>query len=135
MKKIVFILLFLSINSFSYSQSDSGLVGMWKSLVRASNKKTIPTFFVLNSDNSYVWGVDSATADTLSGYSTGIWNLTDDGEIKFVPSDTSREIRYYRPSGNNMYQYKYYEKDGKKAPVYMLEMDFYIERISYYSEK
>jgi hypothetical protein len=103
---------------------------MWKCTVRASNnKKTVPAFFILNSNGSYVWGIDSVTADTLEGYSTGSWNLTDEGEIKLIPSDSSAEIRYYKPSGDNMYKYAYYEMDGKKMPVQMLEMDFYIEKL------
>jgi uncharacterized alpha/beta hydrolase family protein len=78
MKKLFLILSLFLITSFSFAQSDSELVGMWKCTVQASNnKKTIPTFFILNSDGSYVWGIDSVTSDTLNGYSTGIWNFTD----------------------------------------------------------
>ena len=135
MNKLIVVILFLFLSSFSFAQSDSELTGMWKSIVQASNKKTVPTYFNLNSDGSYVWGVDSATSEPLPGSSAGTWNLTEDVEIKFIPSDTSSEIRYYKSSGDSMYKYQYYEKDGKKVPVYMLEMDFYIMKISKESGK
>jgi hypothetical protein len=34
-----------------------------------------------------------------------------------------------------MYKYEHYEKDEKKVPVYMLEMDFYIEKYFPVSDK
>lgn len=104
---------------------------MWKSYVKAGNKpNTTQTYMVFNSDGSFLWNIDSLESDPMKNSSGGRWSVTDEGEIKLVPADTLTGVRYYRPSGNNIYIYTYKEKNGKKVKVFMLEMDFYIEKIS-----
>lgn len=131
MKKLFFIVAILFASSFSFAQSDSNFVGMWKSYVKAGNKpNTTQTYMVFNSDGSFLWNIDSLESDPMKNSSGGRWSVTDEGEIKLVPADTLTAVRYYRPSGNNIYIYTCEEKNGKKVKVFMLEMDFYIEKIS-----
>lgn len=130
MKNLILIIAVVVVTSSSHAQSDSGYAGLWKAIVHASNKLTVPTFFMLNSDGTYNWGIDSAAYDPLKNATAGTWSISNDGEIKLIPSDTAAEIRYYQLQEKNLYKYKYSEKNGKKEPVYMLEMDFYIEKIS-----
>ena len=136
MKKLYLVLSLFFVTSFTFAQTNSDFVGMWKSIVKASGfKTTTPTYLVLNADGTFIWGIDSTASDPMKGTSGGTWGVTNEGEIKFIPADTSAEIRYYQLSGNNRYKYEYTEKNGKKVPVYMLEMDFYIEKISSNTEK
>lgn len=130
--------IFLFISSISFAQSKSDIVGTWKDMVQVSGLKannTSSIYMVFYEDNSFIWGIDSTASDPMARTSNGVWSLTDDGEIKIVPNDTSAEIRYYRPNGENIYKYEYTEKYGKKVPVYMLEMDFYIQKVSINTEK
>lgn len=138
MRKLFLILIFLFITTISYAQTKSDIVGTWKDIVKVSGLKgnnAAPTYMVLNEDNTFIWGIDSTASDPLIRASTGVWVLTDEGEIKIIPNDSSAEIRYYKPSGENLYKYEYTEKNGEKVPVYMLEMDFYIEKIYTDSDK
>ena len=131
MKNYFLTIIILFISSISFAQSISDYTGMWKSIVKASGLKaqnSYPTYLVLNDDGNYILGIDSTDSDPMKNSSGGKWSVNDEGEIKFIPADTSAEIRYYVPNGIR-YKYEFTEKDGKKIPVNMLEMDFYIEKV------
>jgi hypothetical protein len=129
MKKTFLILVLFLISSFSFAQEKSGYAGMWKAIVKAGNKPTTPTYVSLNPDFTYIWGIDSSQSDPIKGVSKGTWDITSENEIKFIPDNTTDEICYYSPKGENMYKYDFVEKNGVKSKVRMLEMDLYIQKI------
>ena len=71
MKKSFFLILIIFASSFCYSQTKSDLAGMWKSMVDAGMKKTNPTYFALNADGTYIWGIDSIKSDPNKSSSKG----------------------------------------------------------------
>ena len=129
MKKIFLILVLCVTASFSFSQDKSGYAGMWKAIVKVGNKRTTLTYVSLNPDFTYIWGIDSSQSDPMKGVSKGTWDITSENEIKFIPDITTDEIRYFSLKSENMYKYIYFEKDGIKSPVIMLEMDLYLQKI------
>jgi hypothetical protein len=129
MKKILLVLLLFFIASFTFGQDKSGYTGIWKVIVKAGNKPTTPTYVLFSPDYTYIWGIDSSKSDPMTGVSKGTWDITSENEIKFIPENTSDEIRYYSQKDENMYKYTYVEKKGIKTPVKMLEMDLFIQKI------
>ena len=129
MKKTFLILVLFLIASFSFAQDKSEYAGMWKAIAKAGNKPTTPTYLSLNPDFTCIWGIDSSQSDPMRGASKGTWDITSENEIKFIPDNTTDEICYYSPKGENMYKYDFVEKNGVKSKVKMLEMDIYIQKI------
>lgn len=130
MKTITVVFILMIFRSSLIAQTDSDLAGNWKCFVKASLKgDTKPTYMVLNSDGTFIQGIDSTADDPIKNSSRGKWILTGEKEIKLIPDDTSAEIRYYVPKENFLYEYRYTEKEGKKIMIIMTDMDFYIEKI------
>lgn len=128
MKKMFFVLLVVLLSSYSFSQTKTDLVGIWKAYVKAGNKPTTPTYMLLNADGTYIWGVDTSGA-IVDKTSKGTWDLTSENEIKIMPDDKTADISYYVNIGNNKYKYEFVDKDGVKTKVRMLEMDWYMEKM------
>ena len=129
MKKIILVLLLTFIASFSFGQNKYDYAGMWKSIVKAGNKPTTPTYASLNIDGSYIWGIDSTQTDPMKSVSKGTWEITSENEIKFIPENSPGEAQYYVPKGGNLYEYRYFDKEGKKTLVFMLEMSTCLQKI------
>jgi hypothetical protein len=129
MKKIILLFL-ISITTLAYSQTKAELAGVWFSKVDAGEKPTTPSYFVLNSDGTYTWGVDSTGADVLGNSTVGTWDLTLDKEIKIISTD-KKDIKYYAPTGaDKKYKYKYFEKEGQKTLDKTTDMSIIIQKIS-----
>jgi hypothetical protein len=131
MKKIILALILVFVSTAIFAQSKSDLAGMWKIVTMVGSPKgdnMKPTYFYLNPDGSYVWGVDSTEQNPTTGTVKGTWDLTSDGYIKITP-DGDRGT-YYSPRGDSyMYDYYGYDKNGKKVPEIVLEMSIYIQKL------
>jgi hypothetical protein len=130
MKKINIILLLSFLASFSFAQNKSDYAGMWKSTVKAGNKPTVPTYILLDSNGTYLWGIDSTQTDPMKNTSKGTWDITSENEIKFTTESTPIETKYYVPKGENLYEYMYFDNEGKKTIVGMLEMSLYLQKVN-----
>lgn len=129
MKKIFLFLIFSVITLFSFAQKDSTFCGKWQIIVDAGNKHTTPTYMLLKADSTFMTSGDSTFVDAKQKASQGKWSVTKTGDVKLVPSDTSREIHYYRHQSGWKFKYYENEKNGVRTPVFMLEMDIYIEKL------
>ncbi len=131
MKKIFFLFVFSIIATFSFAQKDSTYCGKWEVKVVAGEKHPPATYMLLKADSTFITGGDSTFADEKKKASQGKWQVTSTGELKLIPSDTSREIHYYKHVSGWKFKYSETEKKGIKTPVMMLEMDVYVEKMVY----
>jgi hypothetical protein len=129
MKKTIPILLFSLLSALLFSQTDSTYFGKWKITVVAGEKRTVPSYLLLKSDSTFMTGSDSTFSDQKQKASEGKWKVTSQEEIELIPSDTSREIHYYKHVSGWKFKYASTEKKGVKSPVFMLEMDIYVEKL------
>lgn len=133
MQKIILITLFILTASLAYSQNNSDYSGMWEIIGQSSGvpgAKVIPTYLSLKADAFYIFGIDSSKSDPLETISKGKWEITSENEIRLVPENTKMETRYFRQQGTSgIYEYIFYDKDGIKTPIYMLESSLSIRKV------
>ncbi len=130
MKRILIIPALLIAAGVIFGQTKSDLTGKWKIVAAVSNKQQPPpTYLLLNDDGSYLWGIDSAQTDPMKNVTKGTWDLTSDGDIKFMPADPADRGKYYAPRGENMYEYDGYDTNGKRTPEIVLEVSLFIQQI------
>ena len=126
--KLLFVCLLISSSFFAQSKSD--YTGTWEIIVKRSSGKDYKTpsqYVIFNDDGSYIWGIDSTSADQLQSVSKGIWDVTDNG-VKIIPSNNpNNEITYYRKSGDDILKWDSQEINGLKSKI-MLEMSIYLQR-------
>jgi len=131
MRKTTSLLLFLFLATFSFAQNDSTYFGKWKIIVQAGEKRTTPSYLLLNPDSTFITSADSTFMDAKQKASEGKWKVTSESEIKLIPADTSREIHYYKQTGGWRFKYSSTEKNGVKSPVFLTDMDVYVEKLVY----
>jgi hypothetical protein len=132
-KTISCLLLLFCLHLFCTAQKDSTFFGKWQIIIEASNKNTTPTYMLLSPDSTFVTSGDSTFSDYNKKASQGKWKLSSTGDIVLIPTDTSHETHYYKHVSGWKYKYSETEKHGVRTPVYMLEMDIYIEKLGYSS--
>ena len=98
-------------------------------------RKTLVTYLVVNSNGSYIWGIDSAETDPLKNITKGTWEVTSDGDLEFIPENTKNKTSYYSKTGD-VYKYDGYEENGKKKHAALQGMTVSIQKMAaLYQEK
>ena len=131
MTKIFLLAIFSFITTFSFAQTDSTFCGKWKISVVAGEKHPPATYMLLKKDSTFITSGDSTFADQKKKASEGKWKVTSDGELKLIPSDTSRDIHYYNHVAGWKFKYSETGKNGVKKKVMLMEMDVYVEKMVY----
>ena len=129
-RKIFTVLILLSIVAFTSAQTKADLAGTWKTITQVSMGKQNPppTYMALNADGTYLWGIDSTTGNPLKDVVKGTWDVTSDGDIKFMFTGSKDPARYYTKRGD-MYEYDGYEENGKKKHEIVLEISSFIQKV------
>src|SRR6185436_3975604 len=96
MKKLTALLPFIFLATLSFAQKDSTYFGKWKIIVETGESRTVQSYMLLKQDSTFITSRDSTFSDANQKASEGKWKVTAQGEVKLIPSDTSREIHYYR---------------------------------------
>ncbi len=131
MKKIYLILILFFVSTIAFSQTQFYLPGLWKATVKAKNTTTLSTYILLDTDGTYIWGVDSSSRqpNNIDKSVRGTWGLTGENEIKLIPADETGNVSYYVKINEVKFKYMYYDKNGVKTKDNIPEMSYYLEKI------